>query len=151
MSYLSPHISMLNSANQAISVADTAQVITFNTTGFAKKIAVTSSSRFTVNEAGNYIVVINGQVTSSSANKVLSIWIRVSGTDVTLSRRDTTVINNEVQVFAITRSITLTAGQYVEFWMSGNSTDLSLIALAAGTTPTRPTAPSIDITIDRLP
>ena len=151
MSLLTPHISILNSSTQAISVADTAQVITFDTTLFAKKIIATSSSRFTANEAGDYLVVINGQCTSSAANKVLSIWIRRSGTDVALTRRDTTVINNEVQVFAISSVITLTAGQYIELWMSGNSTALSLIALGAGTTPTRPTSPSIDVTIDRLP
>lgn len=52
MSYTYPHLSMLDTTTQTIASAGTPQVITFNTTLKADKIAVTSSSRFTVNEAG---------------------------------------------------------------------------------------------------
>lgn len=151
MSYTTPHLSMLDTTTQTIAVADTPQVITFNTTNFAKKIAVTSSSRFTVNEAGDYIIMLSVQVTSSSANKMLDIWFRKSGTDVTNSNIKINLVNtNDEKLQTLNATLSLTAGQYIEVWMSGSSTDLSLPSYSAGVTPTRPVTPSVFLTIERL-
>lgn len=149
--YLSPHLSLLDTTTQTIAAAGTPQLVTFDTTILTKKIVKTSTSRFTVNEAGDYVVYISGHITAGSANKTLDIWARVNGTDVANSNTKTTVVNNETQLFETTIVVLMTAGQYIEIWMNGDDTSLNLVAYAAGTTPTRPVTPSIRLTIDRLP
>lgn len=46
--------------------------------------------------------------------------------------------------------MSVTAGQYVELWMSGDDTSLQLITYAAGTSPTRPVTPSVRMDIKKL-
>lgn len=151
MLYSQPHISMLDTTSQAIAVADTPQVITFNTTVVNHKIAVTSSSRFTVNEAGGYIVAMTVQIEGTGANKVLDLWLRINGTDVTNSNTKTAIVNtNDQKMFTIERYVELTAGQYIEAWISGDSTTLSLLSTAAGVTPTRPLTPSVFMSLIRI-
>lgn len=142
---------MLDTTTQTIASAGTPQVITFNTTIKADKIAVTSSSRFTVNEAGEYLVNATATVTAGVANKVIDIWFRVNGTDVANSNSKRTIVNNEVKALPIGgQVVTLTAGQYLEFWMNGDDTSVSLLSYTAGTTPTRPASPSILFTIQKI-
>lgn len=143
---------MLDTTTQAIAVADTPQLLTFNTTGIADKIDVTSSSRFTVKENGVYLLNADFQLTSTTANKIMDFWIRVNGSDVANSNDKITVTNgNDIRVLPMGGFIlTLTAGQYIEFWMSGNSTDLSVITYAAGVTPTRPVTPSAKFTLTKI-
>lgn len=149
--YLTPHLSLLDTTTQTIASAGTPQLVTFNTTIITTKIVKTSTSRFTVNEAGNYLVAINAHVTAGVANKTLDIWVRLNGTDVTNSNTKTTVVNNEVKIIDTVLVVPMTAGQYVEIWMNGDDTSLNLVAFAAGVTPTRPVTPSTRLTIDRLP
>jgi hypothetical protein len=47
-------------------------------------------------------------------------------------------------------TITVTAGQYIEVWFSGDSTAVSLPAFAAGVTPTRPATSSVLLTMIKL-
>jgi hypothetical protein len=142
---------MLDTTTQTIASAGTPQVITFDTTIKADKIAVTSSSRFTVNEAGEYLINATASVTAGVANKIIDIWFRVNGTDVANSNSKRTIVNNEVKALPIGgQVVTLTAGQYVEFWMNGDDTSVSLVSYAAGTTPTRPVTPSILFTIQKI-
>ncbi len=152
MSLLStPHLCLLDTTTQTIGAAGTPQLVTFDTQVMASKIVKTSTSRFTVNEAGTYLVEVSAHVTAGVANKILDLWARVNGTDVANSNTKTTVVNNEVKALALSFTLTMTAGQYLELWMNGDDTSLNLIAYAAGTTPTRPVTPSIRIDIERLP
>lgn len=151
MAYSKSHISMLDTTTQTIASAGTPQVITFDTTVQADKIAVTSSSRFTVNEAGVYQLSLSAEITAGVANKTGDIWVRVNGTDVANSNRKRTVVNNETSVLTISGiAITMTAGQYIEFWFNGDDTSIALPASAAGVTPTRPVTPSILFTLTKI-
>lgn len=151
MAYLTPHLMMLDTTSQAIASAGTPQVVTFNTTVLSKKITVTSSSRFTVNEAGDYMVTVTPQVTCSSAGKTLDIWLRVNGTDVANSNCKIGIVNaNDERLQSFTIVVPMTAAQYIEVWMNGDSTGLSLPTHAAGVTPTRPVTPSVYLVIEQL-
>lgn len=152
MSYSYPHLTILDTTTQTIASAGTPQIVTFNTTGIADKIAVTSSSRFTVNEAGQYLLTITAYVTdTSAANKTLDMWARVNGTDVANSNTKTFITSTgDSLVASIARAVTMTAGQYIEIWINGDSTTLSLLSSAAGTTPTRPATPSIFLTFIKI-
>jgi hypothetical protein len=154
MSYLTPHASVLNTATINIATANTAQLVTFDTNIIVKKTAHSTStnpSRITVNEAGDYIVFASLQVTSSSAGKTLDVWYRVNGTDVPNSNVIVGIVNaNDHKLSTVTMVLTLTAGQYIELVMSGDSTNLSLSATTTGSSPTRPASPSIILTLDKL-
>ena len=154
MSYLSPHVSVSDTTTQTIASANTVQAITFDTNEFLVKAAHSTStnpSRITLNEAGQYLIVASIQVSSSSANKTLDIWFRVNGTDVPRSNTKVKIGGaNDEKKFCVNVSVSVTAGQYIEAVMSGDSTALSIQSTAAGTTPTRPITPSIFLTIDRF-
>ena len=154
MSYLTPHASVLNTTTISIASANTVQLVTFDTNLVIKKTAHSTSvnpSRVTVNEAGDYIVFASLSVTASGAGKILDAWFRVNGSDVANSNIKVSIVNsNDQKLVTATAVLTLTAGQYVELVMSGDSTTLSLLATAAGTSPTRPVTPSVILTLDKL-
>lgn len=151
MALSKPHLSTLDTTTQTIAVANTPQVVTFNTAIQNDKITRTSSSRFTFIEAGEYSLILNAEVTAGAANKTADIWLRVSGTDVANSNRKRTIVNNETGSLLLSGiTITVTAGQYIEVWFSGDSTTVSLPAYAAGVTPTRPVTPSVLLIMTKL-
>jgi len=152
-SNITPHIALLDTTIQTIAVAHTPQVITFNTLDFADKIELTSSSRFTVLEGGNFYINISAQTElTSGANKLLDIWIKVNGTNLANSNSKIRVVNsNDQKRLTISIPFTLNANDYVELWMSGDDVHLRLLATGVETTPARPATPSIFLTIDKLP
>jgi hypothetical protein len=152
-SNITPHIALLDTTIQTIAVANTPQVITFNTLDFAAKITQTSSSRFTVLEGGDFIANISAQTElASGANKLLDIWIKINGTNLANSNSKIRVANaNDQKRLTISIPFTLNANDYVELWMSGNDVHLRLLATGVETTPDRPATPSIFLTIDKLP
>ena len=152
-SNITPHIALLDTTTQSIAVANTPQLITFDTLVFAEKIVKTSSSRFTVLEGGNFYINISAQTElTSGANKLLDIWIKVNGTNLSNSNSKVRVVNsNDQKRLTISIPFTLNFNDYVELWMSGDDVHLRLLATGAETTPTRPLTPSIFLTIDKLP
>lgn len=149
MSYTYAHLSVKDTTTQPIAVADTPQVVTFNTSLTSDKIIITSPSRFTVNEGGGYLLNAAAQISTSSPSKTIDMWFRVNGVDVTDSNSKVVLKDNgDVALLPITGLyVQLSAGDYIEVWLSGDSTALSLIAFAAGTSPTRPITPSINMSI----
>ena len=152
--YRTPYAAALDTTTQAISVADTPQVITFDTNVLTNKIAHSTGSfpaRFTVNEAGKYLITYFLQITSSSALKVADSWIRINGTDVANSNTKTTLVaTNEQKLVTGHIIVDMTAGQYIELLFNGNATNVSIVASAAGVTPTRPLTPSARLIIEKI-
>jgi len=153
--YLSPHGAVLDTTSQAIAIVNTPQVITFDTDVLKKKIVHDTGAnpgRITVNEAGHYIVHLLTTVKSTSAGTIMDIWYRINDADVPNSNAKSAIVNaNDEKPTTVTMTVEMAAGQYIEAWMSGDSTNLSLRAAAAGAVPTRPVTPSAYLTIDRLP
>lgn len=152
MAYKEPYLSMYSTATQAIAVADTEQLVTFDTTVISKKIAVTSSSRFTVNEAGNYNCIVNFQLKGSGSNKIHSLWLKVDGTNVAYALSQNEIVNaNDTKDITFAFQFPMAAGQYLEVWMSGTATSLQIQSIAAAGTPTRPAAASTVLRLFKLP
>lgn len=152
MGYSTAIISLLDTTTQAIAVQDTEQLITFDTTIIQNKIIKTSTSRVTVNEAGNYNLTLNFEIVSSGANKTLDVWVKINGTNVPNSNSKNIIVStNDQKYISHNISFSATAGQYVEIWMSGDSTNLSLVATPAGVTPTRPLSPSVFLRLIKIP
>jgi len=141
--------------------ANTATVMTFNTTDFANGVSVVTSggkaSRLTVAQAGIYNLQFSVQLQNAD-NQLhdVSIWLRQdasgAGIDIPGSTGFISVPNSHggIDGHAIVGwnyFVTLDANDFVEIWWSTPSTQVTIQAYAAGTSPTRPTTASVVATL----
>lgn len=148
-----PYLCQLDTTDQAIANTALAQVVTFNTDVHSSGITRTSSSRFTIEETGTYLITFSAIASCADVvtGKVLNIWMRVDGVDVANSNTIYTFKGTQANaVVTVTFIDVFTAGQYFELWIWGDDTDVSLNATAAGGSPTRPACPSIILTANRI-
>ena len=145
-----------DTTTQAIADVTLAQAITFNTDDIKQNVThstSSNSSRITLDIAGTYLITYSAQIdiAASPANKKIEVWLGVDGVFIASTNSSEFIDTiNEVIIMTVTYTYAFTAGQYFELYMTGNDTDLQLLAVAAGTTPTRPAIPSIILTVNRI-
>ena len=158
--YLSfPHGAFQDSTTQT-TTANTATVMTFNTTDFSNDVTVVTSggkaSRLTVANAGLYNLQWSGQFQNTdNAQHDISVWLRVDGTDLAGStgfmsipaRKSTGAGNEGHGIYGWNYFLNLNAGQYVELWWSTTNAAVTLHYYPAGVSPTRPTTASVIATL----
>jgi len=137
--------------------ANTATVMTFNTTDFANGVSVVSNSKLTVEQSGIYNLQFSAQFQNSDSQlQDVSIWLRKdasgAGVDVDGSTGFISVPNSHGGIdghiiVGWNYYVTLNANDFVEIWWSTPSTQVTIKAYAAGTSPTRPTTASIVATL----
>jgi len=112
-------------------------------------ITGTVQSKIVVTNPGIYNLQFNAQFQNvNAADKIASVWLKKVGTDVVGSNRFVTVpLGTQNTVAGWSYMVSLAAAEYVELWWSTNSTDISLVFAAAGTSPTRPTTASVIATL----
>jgi len=148
---LLPFAAASDSTTQNIANVAAVQVVTFNTSELLSSAGITrtSASRYTINQAGTYMLTLTGiaNLGATPGAKILSAWLRVDGVDVAGTRRQVSLSNVAIEkVVTIHALYKFTAGQYFEFWTWGDDTDCRWLATAAGITPTRPAVPSVTMT-----
>lgn len=140
-----------DSTTQSIAAANTPQLITLNTTNIASGFTRgTPTSRVVAANNGVYNFQFSLQmVSSSSASIKAAIWARVNGVDVTNSATEITIkSNSDIIVPAWNFTQPMLAGDYFELVMAADSTQMSLAAVAAQTTPyARPAIPSVILSV----
>jgi hypothetical protein len=139
--------------DQPLVSTTTAQVIAIGTTSEANGVSIVSGDEITFANAGTYSLTFSIQI-SNLANSVEKaiFWLKTnnvdypdSATEIDLQpRKDASTPNR--QVITINYVATATAGQQVQIYWSGSSTQLTLESFAAGTSPTSPAVPSIIVT-----
>jgi len=146
----SPNARYYSTADQAIAVASTGQVVTFNTTylqsGFT--IDTGTSSQITATYSGVYNFQFSAQPTSSSASaKTIYAWISRSGADLGNTAKQFVLEGTgDVKDMTFNFDLDLQAGQYVVLKWSSSSTDTSLNAQAASSP--HPGIPSAVVTVN---
>jgi len=112
-------------------------------------ITGTVQSKIVATNPGIYNLQFNAQFQNvNAADKIASVWLKKVGTDVVGSNRFVTVpLGTQNTVAGWSYMVSLAAAEYVELWWSTNSTDISLVFAAAGTSPTRPTTASVIATL----
>jgi len=151
-----PHIMVYDTTTQTIAATNTAQVITFNTTGSVAGISLVTSggkaSRITLPAVGTYAFMVSAVVQAVAANKTCSIWFRKNGSDVTYSNTKVVCLNAEPTIFAVSINLDCTtAGDYYELWMAGTDTTAGIYATAAAVgPPVEPGVPSIIVSVTQL-
>ena len=148
--------SYYDTTTQSIAVINTAYAITLNST--ANKIndgpmqygvyRGTPTSRVYVDISANYNIQFSLQLYSSSSSAhVVSIWLRINGTDVADSATNVTITGGNA-VAAWNFVINLTAGDYFELMWSADSTTVSIQSSAASAP--RPAIPGVILTVTSL-
>jgi len=137
--------------------ANTATVMTFNTTDFSNGIVVDSGSKLRVSQAGIYNLQFSVQLQNTDTQlHDVSIWLRQdaagAGTDIAGSTGLISVPNSHGGIdghiiVGWNYFITLDANDFVEIWWSTTNTAVTIQAYAAGTSPTRPTTASVVATM----
>jgi hypothetical protein len=139
--------------DQVLASTSTAQVIAIGSTSEANGVSIVNGDEVTFTYAGTYSLTFSIQITNlaNSVEKAI-FWLKTnnvdypdSATEIDLApRKDASTPNR--QVLTINYVATATAGQQVQVYWSGSSTDLRVESLPAGTSPVSPAVPSIILT-----
>lgn len=153
--YLSaPYGAFQDSTTQTAANNTTAYPITFNTTDFSNGVTMVSGSRFTVEHAGMYNLQFSIQLENlTSTIESIDIWFRQNGTDIPASnsrfgvsaRKGAGVASHLIA--GLNYFVEMQAGDYVELMWCTTDVLAKIVAYAAGTSPTRPSVPSVIATM----
>jgi len=131
--------------------ATTANQVLINSTQSANGFTLGPNNRINVTNAGTYFFSANMQLsfTGGASNYNVTVWYTVD--DVIASNSaftfTTTGAQNDQTLATITDTIALTAGQYLKFYWWSQATGMKLLSTAAGSNPSRPLSPSVNISI----
>jgi hypothetical protein len=152
---LSPTINLysatfFDSTLQTNGGATTANQVLINSTQNANGFTL-NSNRIDVTNAGTYFLSLALQLafTGGASNYNVTVWYTVNDVIVPNSAFTftTTGAQNDQTLAKITDTIELTAGQYLKFYWWSQATGMRLLPTAAGTNPTRPASPSVNLSI----
>lgn len=151
-----PYGSFADTTDQT-AAANTATVMTFDTTDFANGVSIVTSggkaSRFTVTNPGIYNFQWSGQFQNSDSQlHDAAIWIRKNGTDVVGSSGYISVPNSHGGIdghgiYGWNFLFSLAANDYIELWWETDNTAVTIQAYPAGTSPVKPSTSSLVATM----
>ena len=155
--YLNNPYGAFQDTTDQTATANTATVMTFNTTDYANGVSVVTSggkaSRLTVAQAGIYNLQFSAQFDNTDTQEHdVSIWLRKNGTDITGSAGFVGVPSSHGgmsghAIVGWNYFIQFAANDYIEIYWSTPNTGVTIQAYAAGTSPTRPSTASIVATL----
>lgn len=134
--------------------ANTATLITFDTTDYANDCTNNGSNGLYVNNAGIYNYQFSVQWANTDAQEFDAwVWLRKNGTDVSGTASQFTIPSkhgstNGHLIAAANFYVDLNANDYVEMWAATDSTTVFMESYAAQTVPfARPSIPSVVATL----
>jgi len=139
--------------DQPLASISVAQPITIGTLAEANGISIENADEVSFEFEGTYSLTFSVQITNyaNSVQKAV-FWVKKNGvdypdsaTEIDLQPRKSSGIPNR-QVITINYVATAAAGDYVQIYWAGDSTDLNVESLPAGTSPVYPAVPSIILT-----
>lgn len=149
-----PHGAFHDNTDQVAANTTTAYPVVFSNTDISNGVTVASGSRLTVGVDGIWNVQFSLQIKNvSNDGQDFDIWFRKNGTNIDDSNsrfhvpaRKSTGDASHI-IASLNFLVSLVAGDYVEVVGCVTSTDVSLEAFPAGTSPTRPAIPSAIATL----
>jgi len=149
-----PYGAFQDGTNQTAANTTTAYAVTFDTTDFSNGVTLSNSSRLNVAQPGVYNLQFSIQVkntTNSSAD--VDFWFRKNGTDIAksnsrfgISARKSSGDPSHV-IVALNFFVSLAANDYVQIVWRTSDVAVTIETFAAGTSPTRPSVPSVIATM----
>jgi hypothetical protein len=144
-----PHGAFHDSTDQVAANTTTAYPVFFGNTDISNGVSIASNSRITVAVDGIWNLQFSLQIKNvSNDGQDFDVWFRKNGTNIDDSNSRFHVParkssgNPSHLIAALNFFVSLSAGDYIEIVGCVTSTDVSLEAFAAGTSPTRPAIPS---------
>ena len=132
--------------------ANTATLMTLNTTDFTNGVTI-SSSKITVANAGIYNLQFSAQFSNTdTAFQDVYIWLKQNGADITGSTGFVSVPNRHAgtdghTIIGWNYFLSMAANDYVEIYWSVPNTAVSIQHLAASGSPTKPSTQSVVATM----
>lgn len=147
-----PYGTFSRGTSQQVSAANTVTTIVFDTeedTGGGISLG-TNKSRIYVKETGDYFLQFSAVFSKSNSNtRYAEVWLKKNGVDVPRTNTRIMVSGNPGdQVMTVGFILDLEAGDYVQFQMLSNDSDMHLTAYTGLTSPARPDIPAIITTIN---
>ncbi len=132
--------------------ATAANQVLINSTQNANGFALGVDSRISILNNGTYYLDFSAQLSftgGATSPYNVTIWYTVDDVIVPNSAFTftTTGAQNDQTLARIADTISLTAGQYIKFYWWSAVTGMKLLATAAGSNPTRPLSPSVNLSI----
>jgi len=147
-----PHGAFSSSVDQT-TTANTATLMTLNTTDFANQISI-ASSKITVAIAGTYNFQFSVQLeNSNNAPQDVFIWLKQNGVDIVGSTGKVGLPARKNpgdpfhSIIGWNYFVNLSAEQYIELYWSTTSADVSIQYYPASGTPTKPSTQSVVATM----
>ena len=150
----SPYGAFSSSTTQT-ATANTATLMTLNTTDFSNAVSI-ASSKITVTNAGIYNLQFSTQFQNTD-NQIqdISIWLKQNGTDIPGStglvsipaRKSASAGEEAHEIVGWNYFVSMTAGQYIEIYWSTTLASVTIKAYTASTGPTRPSTQSVVATM----
>ena len=150
-----PHGAFSSDQDQT-TTANTATLMTLNTTDFSNGGVTIVSSKITVEIAGTYNLQFSTQFQNTD-NQIqdISIWLRQNGTDipgstgyVSIPARKSAAAGEEAhEIIGWNYYVQLNAGDYIEIWWSATLASVTIQAYPASISPVRPSTQSVVATL----
>jgi hypothetical protein len=144
-----PHGAFHDSTDQVAANTTTAYPVVFGNTDISNGVTIASDSRITVAVDGIWNLQFSLQIKNvSNDGQDFDVWFRKNGTNIADSNSRFHIPARKSSgdashlIAALNFFVSLSAGDYIEIVGCVTSTDVSLEAFAAGTSPTRPAIPS---------
>ncbi len=143
-----PNGLFFNTADQTITLANTAYPVVYNQTYLSNAVALSTTSRIEIAVDGIYNFQYSGQLESTNnSSKNVFLWIRRNGVDIGYSCRAYTISGPGAYApIAYTFDIDMQAGQYLELIVSASATTVQLAADTASSP--HPGIPSSVMTVN---
>lgn len=149
-----PYGAFQDGTNQTAANTTTAYPVTFDTTDFSNGVTLSNSSRLNVAQPGVYNLQFSIQVkntTNSSAD--VDFWFRKNGTDIAKSNSRFGISARKSSgdpshgIVALNYFVSLAANDYMQIVWRTSDVAVTIETFAAGTSPTRPSVPSVIATM----
>jgi hypothetical protein len=149
-----PYGAFQDGTNQTAANTTTAYPITFDTTDFSNGVTLSNSSRLNVSQPGVYNLQFSVQVkNTTSSSEDVDFWFRKNGTDIAksnsrfgISARKSSGNPSHV-IVALNYFVSLAANDYMQIVWRTSDVAVTIETFAAGTSPTRPSVPSVIATM----
>jgi len=133
--------------------ANTATLMTLNTTDFSNDVSI-SSSKITVANAGIYNLQFSVQLENTdNAPQDVFIWLKQNGVDIAGSTGKVGMPARKGvgdpfhAIYGWNYFVSMTAGQYIEIYWSTTSANVTIQFYPASGTPTKPSTQSVVATL----
>ena len=131
--------------------ATTANQVAIASIQAANGFTLGPDNRINIINAGTYYLDVALQLTFTGGASFYNVTVWYTIDDVIVPNSaftfTTTGAQNDQTLAHLSDTIALTAGQYIKFYWWSPATGMKLLSTAAGTNPTRPLSPSVNISI----